>query len=200
MEVIPNIIPTYLPENGNVSDRSVCFQILQSNSKMFYLETRPTQFSYGGNATRMEPGNSICISPVFVNSESTLQNRKGESQHSNTDNSSTANLTLVSKSSCNVIFSIFSTSNVSRSSEEPERRRPTLSNKQIFSASGLEGYRKTLFKSSISERAAHFIVNMSINGYRSAISSFHEKIENLPSGQHHEICTLLTRVFNLRSP
>ena len=35
----------------------------------------------------MEPGNSICISPVFVNSESNLQNSKGESQYSNIDNS-----------------------------------------------------------------------------------------------------------------
>ena len=80
MGVISSSIPTYFPENGDARDRSACFQIIQSNRKMFSLETRPTQFSYGCNATRMEPGNSICISPVFVNSESTLQNSKRESQ------------------------------------------------------------------------------------------------------------------------
>ena len=116
MEVISKSIPTYLPENGDASDRSVCFQIIQPNSKIFCLETRPTQFNYGCNATRMEPGNSICISPGFFNSESTLQNSKGESQYSNIDNSSMANSTLVSESSCNVIFSTFSTPNVSRRS------------------------------------------------------------------------------------
>ena len=117
MEVIPNRIPTYLPENGDASDRSVCFQIIQSDIKTFYLETRPTQSSYGCNAARMEPGNYICIFPFSVNSESTLQNRKGKSQYNNTDNSSMANSTLVSKSSCNVILSTFSTPNVSRRSE-----------------------------------------------------------------------------------
>ena len=40
------------------------------------METRPTQFSYVCNATRIEPGNSICISPVFDNSESPLQNSR----------------------------------------------------------------------------------------------------------------------------
>ena len=42
MEVVSNNIPTYLPENGDASDRSVCFQIIQSNNKIFCLETRPT--------------------------------------------------------------------------------------------------------------------------------------------------------------
>ena len=41
MKVISNSIPTYLPENGDASDRSVCFQILQPNSKIFCLETNP---------------------------------------------------------------------------------------------------------------------------------------------------------------
>ena len=40
----------------------------------------------------------------------------------------------------------------------------------------------------------------SINCYRSVISGFHEKIEDLPVGQHPEVCTLLTGVFNLRPP
>ena len=128
MEVISNSIPTYLPKNGDVSDRSVCFQIIQSNSEIFCLETRPTQFSYACNATRMKPRNSICISPVFVNSKSTLQNSKGESHYSNIDNSSMANSTRVSKSSCKVIFSTFSTPRVSRHSEEPESGRLSLGN------------------------------------------------------------------------
>ena len=85
MEAIPNSIPTYLPENGDDSDRFVCFQIIQPDRKTFCLETRPTQSSYGCNATRMEPGNYICIFPFFVNSESTLQNRKGESQYNTLD-------------------------------------------------------------------------------------------------------------------
>ena len=161
-----------------------------------------------------------------------------------------ANLTLASTSSCSVIFSTFSTPNISRRSEGPERGRPPLGNKQIFSTGGLEGYRETLVKSSISELAAHLTVNSkrqsssvsynlsckkwsswcyrkqidpfqcpinyvldflaclyekgyayrSINCYRSAISSFHEKIEGLPVGQHPAVCTLLTGVFNLRPP
>ena len=100
IEVISNSIPTYFPENGDASDSSVCFQIIQSNSKIFCLETRPPQFSYGCNVRRMEPGNSTSISPVFVNSESTLQNSKGECLYSNIDNSSMAKSILVSKSSC----------------------------------------------------------------------------------------------------
>ena len=40
----------------------------------------------------------------------------------------------------------------------------------------------------------------SINCYRTAISSFHEKIEGLLVGQHPEVCTPLTGVFNLRPP
>ena len=51
----------------------------------------------------------------------------------------------------------------------------------------------------------------SVNCYRSAISGFHETIsgfrsaisgfhEGLPVGQHPEVCTLLTEVFNLRPP
>ena len=40
----------------------------------------------------------------------------------------------------------------------------------------------------------------SINCYRSAISSFHQKIEGLPVGKHPEVCTLLTGVFNFKPP
>ena len=158
--------------------------------------------------------------------------------------------TLASKSSCSVIFSTFSTPNISRRSEGPERGRSPLGNKQIFSTGGLESYRETLVKSGISELAADLTVNSkrqsssvsynlfcktwsswcyrkqidpfrcpinyvldflaclyekgyayrSIKCYRSAISSFHEKIEGLPVGQHPEVCTLLTGVFNLRPP
>ena len=67
-----------------------------------------------------------------------------------------ANSTLASKSSCNVIFLTLCTP---MRFEEPEQGRPPLGNKQIFSPSGLEGYRETLIKPSISERAAHLIVN-----------------------------------------
>ena len=80
-----------------------------------------------------------------------------------------ASSTLVSKSSCNVIFSAFSTPNISRYSEEPERGRATLGmviDKSLalvawkfISTSGLEGYRETLVKSGISKWAAHPIVN-----------------------------------------
>ena len=97
-------IPKYLLENGNFYDRPVCFQIINSKSKMFYLESRPTQSVYGGNATRMEPGNSVCISPVLVNAKSTFQINQGRSQCSNMDNSSMTNSTLVSKSSCTQPF------------------------------------------------------------------------------------------------
>ena len=156
MEVISNSIPTYLPGNRDASDRSACFKIIQSNSKTFCLETRTTQFSYRYNATGMEQGNSMCLLPVFVNLENTLQNRKGENQYSNIDNSSMANSILVSKSSCNIILSTFSTPNISRRSEEHKRGRPPLGNKQIFSTSGLEGYR---VNPGISERVTHLIVN-----------------------------------------
>ena len=51
---------------------------------------------------------------------------KGESQYSNIDNSSMANSTQVSKSSCHVIFSTFTTPNLYRCSKEPERGKPPL--------------------------------------------------------------------------
>ena len=35
VEIIPNSIATYLPENGDANDRSVCFQTIQSNRKIF---------------------------------------------------------------------------------------------------------------------------------------------------------------------
>ena len=40
----------------------------------------------------------------------------------------------------------------------------------------------------------------STNCYCSANFGSHGKIEGLPVGKHPEVCTLLTRVFNLRSP
>lgn len=39
-----------------------------------------------------------------------------------------------------------------------------------------------------------------INAYRSAISAFHEKIDNLQDGKHPNICALLAGVFNSRPP
>lgn len=68
----------------------------------------------------MEPKNSIDISPVFVNSGFFFQNNKGESQYSNFGNFSTAKPTVVSKSFCNIIFTTFSTLNVSRQLKNPK--------------------------------------------------------------------------------
>ena len=70
-----------------------------------------------------------------------------------------ANLTLVSNFFWNVIFPTFPAPNIARFSEEPERERPFLGNKKIFSTSCFEGYRETLVKSGISERAAHLVVD-----------------------------------------
>ena len=106
----------------------------------------------------MESGNSIYIFPIFVNSGTSLQNSKGESQCSNTNQSTMVNLTLVSKSSCNVIFSTFATPNVLSRSEELKIGRPSLGNKQIISTSDLEGYRETLIKLEILERVVDVIV------------------------------------------
>lgn len=39
-----------------------------------------------------------------------------------------------------------------------------------------------------------------INGYRSAISAYHERVEGSPIGQHPKICQLLSGVFNKRPP
>ena len=196
----------------------------------------------------MESGNSIYIFPIFVNSGTSLQNSKGESQCSNTNQSTMANLTLVSKSSCNVIFSTFATPNVLSRSEELKIGRPSLGNKQIISTSDLEGYRETLIKLEILERVVDVIVSSkrqrssvnynssckiwiswcytkqvdpfrcpinyvpdflaclcskgsefrSINCHRSDISGFYKKTEDLLVGQHPEVFTLLTVVFNLR--
>ena len=82
---------------------------------------------------------------------------KGESQYSNIDNSSMANSTQVSKSSCHVIFSTFSTPNVSKRSEEHERGRPPLViNKSLALVAWKVTGKPWL---SISERAVHLIVN-----------------------------------------
>ena len=35
VEIIPNSIATYFPENWDANDRSVCFQAIQSNRKIF---------------------------------------------------------------------------------------------------------------------------------------------------------------------
>ena len=39
-----------------------------------------------------------------------------------------------------------------------------------------------------------------INGYRSAISDYHEKTEGVSIGQHPKVCQLLPGVFNKRPP
>ena len=39
-----------------------------------------------------------------------------------------------------------------------------------------------------------------INGYRSAISAYHEKAERIPIGQHPKVYQLLSGVFNKRPP
>ena len=46
------VFKEYLPENGDANDRSVCFQIIQSNSKIFCLETGTLQSSYLGNSRK----------------------------------------------------------------------------------------------------------------------------------------------------
>ena len=40
----------------------------------------------------------------------------------------------------------------------------------------------------------------SINSHRSAISAYHVHIDNNPIGQHPKVCTLMTGIFNDRSP
>ena len=39
-----------------------------------------------------------------------------------------------------------------------------------------------------------------INSYRSAISTYHEKVEGTPVGKHEYLCSLTSRVFNCRPP
>ena len=39
-----------------------------------------------------------------------------------------------------------------------------------------------------------------INGYRSAISVYHEKAEGIPIAQHPKVCQLLSGIFNKRPP
>ena len=142
------VFKRYLPENGDPSDRSVCFQIIQSNSKRFCLETRLTQFSHECNGKRamkfythfprFHQFRVLCkIAKTKVNTQILIT-------------PAWKNSTLVCKSSYNVIFSTFSAPNVSRHSKVRQKGRPSLGNKQIFSTSGFEDYRETLVKSGIS--------------------------------------------------
>ena len=39
-----------------------------------------------------------------------------------------------------------------------------------------------------------------LNSYRSAISAFHEKIDTVKVGEHPEVCSLMSGIFNKRSP
>ena len=39
-----------------------------------------------------------------------------------------------------------------------------------------------------------------VNGYRSAISAYHEKADGISIGQHPKVCQLLLRVFNKKPP
>ena len=161
MEVISNSIPTYLPENRDASDRSVCFQIIQSHNKIFCLETRPTQFSYVYNATRMEPGNSICI---FLYAFSLIQRVLCKMAK---EKVSTVILITPAWQTrpwyLNLLTMSFSQSFLFPMSpgvlKNPKGEDHPLVKKQIFRTTGLEGYRKTLVKSGILERVAHLIVN-----------------------------------------
>ena len=104
---------------------------------------KPGLHSLPTDAMRQEWNQKILpeFTPKFISSESLLKNSKGERQYSNINNSRMESSTLVSKSSCKVIFSTFSTPNVSRYSEELEKRRGQFGKKkQIFSTSWLEGY------------------------------------------------------------
>ena len=160
-------------------------------AKHFCLETRTTQFSYRCNATGIGQGNSICLPLVFVNSENTLQNKKGENQYSIIDNSSMANSILVSKSSCNITLSTFSTPKISRRSEEHKRGRPTLGNKQIFSTSGLEGYR---VRSGISEQLPILLLTQRDKVHQ-LISASPGKNEIAGASMPYKLCSRLSCMF-----
>lgn len=75
--------------------------------KYFAWKTDPHSFATDVMQQECNPGSSICISHVFLNSESTLQKSEGEIQYSNIDNSNMTNSTLVSNYFCNVISQLF---------------------------------------------------------------------------------------------
>ena len=45
---------------------------------------------------------------------------------------------------------------------------------------------------------SEILEHRTINGYRSAISAYHEKGKGVPIGQHPQVCQLLLGVFNKR--
>ena len=96
----------YLPENVDACDRPATFQIIESNNKIFCLDTRPTQFRYGCSRRRIGFGNSVRTPPVLFNSNSSLQNKQRKSWSSNIYNSRVRvqYVILVSKSSRNISF------------------------------------------------------------------------------------------------
>ena len=46
-EIISNSAAKYLEGNRDSYDRYVCFQIIESNGKIYFLDTRLTQFGCG---------------------------------------------------------------------------------------------------------------------------------------------------------
>ena len=125
------VFKRYLPENGDPSDRSVCFQIIQSNSKRFCLETRPTQFSYECNGKKNQE--ILYAFSTFSSIQRVLcKIAKAKVNTQILITPAWQNSTLVCKSSYNVIFSTFSTPNVSRRSKVPKRGdHPLVINKSL---------------------------------------------------------------------
>ena len=58
--------------------------------------------------------------------------------------------------------------------------------------SGILNYLSTLFEKDLQYRT--------INSHRSVISAYHDYEDGKPVGKHPRVCTLLTDVFNQRSP
>ena len=46
IEIISNSTGKYLQGNRDAYNTHVCFQIIESNGKIYFLDTRPTQFGY----------------------------------------------------------------------------------------------------------------------------------------------------------
>ena len=50
----------------------------------------------------------------------------------------------------------------------------------------------------LSNLFSEILEHRTINGYRSAISTYHEKGKGVPIGQHPQVCQVLLGVFNKR--
>ena len=182
-----------------------CFSAVSTTSTLHCMETRSIQSGNGCNAANIVQSVSLCFS-TFFNNKQGFKKHSTEPSEKNVDCSShiaiSSNVTNLSEN-VNRETTYFTTPPTS--CIKPPGSDTSTNNKQNIEISSLEGFRKRLLATRISERASKLISRTkrqgSLSKYNSStISAYNEHIGNKPVGQNPHVHALLKGMFKQRSP